>query len=113
MIYLDERNQLNMGLFNVKLQDAYFYEIVQEDSVITINKNNKTIQIEEHSEAFSYQQSEIEETLIESGGVLPLYSRLGRKVFRHITLPKVKGARRKPNGSSSSTMGETNSSIEW
>ncbi|KAL6922659.1 hypothetical protein FSST1_006685 [Fusarium sambucinum] len=115
--FIYERNQLNMGLFNIKLQDPKFYELVQEDSVITINKNSKTIEIEGHSELFPYQQSEIEETLIESGGVLPLYSRLGRKVFRHITLPKVKRAKKKPNSGTSRGIGfsdsDGGSSMEW
>ncbi|KAJ4255972.1 hypothetical protein NW762_009046 [Fusarium torreyae] len=115
--FIYERNQLNMGLFNIKLQDHRFYELAQEDSVITINKDGKTIQIEGYCESFPYQQSDVEETLIESGGVLPLYSQLGRKVFRHITLPKVKGGRKRPRGSVSSSAGvsgsDRNSSIEW
>ncbi|KAM0240069.1 hypothetical protein ACHAP5_008167 [Fusarium lateritium] len=115
--FIYERNQLNMGLFNIKLQDPRFYEIAQEDSVITINKDDKTIQIEGYGELFPYQQSEVEETLIEAGGVLPLYSQLGRKVFRHITLPKVKVGRKRPHGSVTSSTGfsdgDRNSGIDW
>ncbi|KAM0209996.1 hypothetical protein ACHAQI_006108 [Fusarium lateritium] len=115
--FIYERNQLNMGLFNIKLQDPRFYELVQEDSVITINKDSKTIEIESYGEVFPYQQSEVEETLIEAGGVLPLYSQLGRKVFRHITLPKVKGGRKRPHGSVTSSTGfldsDRNSGMDW
>jgi homoaconitate hydratase len=84
-----------MGLFNIKLQDPEFYKIAQEDSVITIDKDNKTICIEGYKNVFYYQQSDIEETLLDAGGVLPLYSQFGGKVFRHITMPRVKGGRKR------------------
>lgn len=84
-----------MGLFNIKLQDLDFYKIAQEDSVITIDKDNKTICIEGYKNVFYYQQSDIEETLLDAGGVLPLYSQFGGKVFRRITMPKVKGGRKR------------------
>ncbi|KAI8664393.1 hypothetical protein NCS55_00947900 [Fusarium keratoplasticum] len=93
--FIYERNQLNMGLFNIKLQDPEFYKIAQEDSVITIDKDNKKIYIEGYKNAFYYQQSDIEETLLDAGGVLPLYSQFGGKVFRHITMPRVKGGRKR------------------
>ncbi|RBR10194.1 uncharacterized protein FIESC28_09580 [Fusarium coffeatum] len=115
--FIYERNQLNMGLFNIKLQDPRFYELAHEDAVITINKDDKTIHIEGSEEAFRYEQSEVEETLIEAGGVLPLYSKLGRKVFRHITVPKIKGRRTRTQGSASSdsgcSTGDASSSIDW
>lgn len=37
---------------------------------------------------FGYQHSDIEETLLEAGGILPLYSRYGRAVFRQMTAAK-------------------------
>lgn len=94
LTHADERNQLNMGLFNIKLQDPEFYKLAQEDSVITIDKDSKTICIEGYKNVFHYQQSDIEETLLDAGGVLPLYSQFGGKVFRHITMPRAKGGRR-------------------
>lgn len=84
-----------MGLFNIKIQDPEFYAAAQEDSVITIDKDAKTIQIEGVPKVFEYQQSEIEQTLLDSGGVLPLYGQFGRRVFRHITAPKVTGSKKR------------------
>lgn len=89
----DERNQLNMGLFNIKIQDPAFYAAAQEDCEITIDKPAKTISIAGVDQVFHYEQHGIEETLLEAGGVLPLYSKFGTKVFRHITAPKVKSGR--------------------
>ncbi|KAI9162732.1 3-isopropylmalate dehydrogenase [Paramyrothecium foliicola] len=88
--FIYERNQLNMGLFNVRLQDEDFYAHVHEDSIIEINKDDKTIRIEGISKVFSYQQSQIEETLLDDGGVIALYKQYGKKIFRQITTTKVK-----------------------
>ncbi|CAH0018776.1 unnamed protein product [Clonostachys rhizophaga] len=93
--FIYERNQLNMGLFNIKLQDDEFYQNAQEDSAIVIDKESKTVQIEGYDKVFHYRQSDIEETLLQAGGVLPLYSKLGSKVFRSITMPRVKAGKKK------------------
>ncbi|KAM5355127.1 hypothetical protein ACJ41O_001773 [Fusarium nematophilum] len=113
--FIYERNQLNMGLFNVKLQDPEFYEAAQEDSVITIDKDSKTIQIEGHERLFHYEQSDIEETLLDAGGVLPLYSQFGGKVFRHITMPRVKGGKKKDLSAPTTELGgcTKSSGFEW
>ncbi|KAL4928987.1 uncharacterized protein BDV17DRAFT_281562 [Aspergillus undulatus] len=79
-----------MGLFNIKIQDDDFYAQVGEDSVVTIEKDNKTIRVEGASKVFHYEQSEIEEALLEAGGVMPLYTRFGNAVFRQLTKPKRK-----------------------
>jgi homoaconitate hydratase len=108
-----------MGLFNIKLQDDEFYPIAQEDSVIVIDKESKTVQIEGYDKVFYYRQSDIEETLLQAGGVLPLYSKLGSKVFRSITMPRVKaGKKRAQNGNVKqqpvSLCGSgSDSSIDW
>uniref|UniRef100_A0A8H7KB12 Isopropylmalate dehydrogenase-like domain-containing protein n=1 Tax=Bionectria ochroleuca TaxID=29856 RepID=A0A8H7KB12_BIOOC len=117
--FIYERNQLNMGLFNIKLQDDEFYHIAQEDSVIVIDKESKTVQIEGYDKVFYYRQSDIEETLLQAGGVLPLYRKLGSKVFRSITMPRVKaGKKRAQNGNVKqqpvSLCGSgSDSSIDW
>ncbi|KAL3465074.1 hypothetical protein BJX64DRAFT_275448 [Aspergillus heterothallicus] len=86
--FIYERNQLNMGLFNIKLPDQDFYDNVDEGSIITINKDSKAIQIEGYDKLFSYEQSEIEERLLDAGGVMPLYTEFGNAVFRQLTKPK-------------------------
>lgn len=106
-----------MGLFNIKLQDPEFYTLAEESSVITIDKTNKTIRLEGVDKVFHYQQHEIEETLLESGGVLPLYNQFRIKVFRHITVPKVKSGRKPGEVDPVNGMGLTDGpkpvSIEW
>lgn len=88
-----------MGLYSIKLNTQAFFDIVKEDSVLEINKDTKTIHIEGVTETFTYQKSDIEETLLDAGGVLPLYNQIGKQVFRHITRSKVPGGKkRKKNG---------------
>jgi hypothetical protein len=74
-----------MGLFNIQLTDEEFYVNAKEDSVILIDKELKTVQIDGFEKLFHYQHSDIEATLLSEGGVLPLYNRYGTAVFRHIT----------------------------
>lgn len=104
---IDERNQLNMGLFSVKLQDDEFYSQVHEDSIVTIDKDSKTIQIEGLDKVFYYEQSEIEEALLDAGGVMPLYTDFGNAVFRQLTKPKRGKKETYTNGA------KKESSISW
>lgn len=82
---LDDRNQLNMGLFNITLPHPEFYSLANEDSFVIIDRHAKTVKVEGADQVFHYQQSEMEKTLLEAGGVLPLYNRFGRSVFREIS----------------------------
>ncbi|KAJ5794493.1 Aconitase/3-isopropylmalate dehydratase large subunit alpha/beta/alpha subdomain 1/3 [Penicillium paradoxum] len=82
--FIYDRNQLNMGLFNITLPDPEFYTLANEGSIVIIDRRAQTVRIEGTDRVFRYQQSEIERTLLEAGGVLPLYNRFGRSVFRKI-----------------------------
>ncbi|KAL4919613.1 hypothetical protein BDW62DRAFT_209571 [Aspergillus aurantiobrunneus] len=82
--FIYERNQLNMGLFGIALSDADFYARVQDHSVVVIDRESKTVRIEGVDQVFRYQQSQMEKTLLDAGGVLPLYNEFGRGVLRHI-----------------------------
>jgi hypothetical protein len=103
-----------MGLFSIKIQDHRFYELALKDSIININKDTKTIQIEGSDVIFRYIQSEVEEALVESDGVLPLYSKLGKGVFGYLTAPKVKGRKGVGSGSGpSSFSSRVSTDISW
>ncbi|RHZ50793.1 uncharacterized protein CDV56_104501 [Aspergillus thermomutatus] len=96
--FIYDRNQLNMGLFNITLPDAEFYAHAKEDSVVIIDQNTKTVQIEGIDRVFRYQQSEMEKTLLDAGGVLPLYSQFGRTVFRQIANANSTGRMKSKSG---------------
>lgn len=105
-----------MGLFNVRLQDPDFYASAHEDSIIEINKEEKTIAIEGQSKVFHYNHAAIEETLLDAGGVLPLYGEFGSSVFRKITAPPLKhGKKRKADNQESLAHDDQKGSgmLEW
>lgn len=77
-----------MGLFNITLPDLEFYTLANEDSIVIIDRQAKTVQVKGTDQVFHYQQSEMEKTLLDAGGVLPLYKRFGRSVFREISRTK-------------------------
>ena len=83
--FLDERNQLNMGLYNTVILDENFYTYAQEGVNVTIDRKNKTIALDGHDRLFPYTHTQIEDTLLEAGGIVPLYALYGRNVFSEIT----------------------------
>ncbi|KAJ5771918.1 Aconitase/3-isopropylmalate dehydratase large subunit alpha/beta/alpha subdomain 1/3 [Penicillium odoratum] len=87
----DDRNQLNMGLFNITLPDLEFYTLAKEDSVVVIDRKAKTVHVAGTNRVFDYQQSAMEKTLLDAGGILPLYNRFGRSVFRDISRTHTNG----------------------
>ena len=84
----DERNQLNMGLYSAVVLDEEFYELATEGAVLTVDKDAKTLIFQENGKSFSFSHSVIEETLLNAGGVLPLYERYGKSLFREMVKPK-------------------------
>ncbi|KAF7532735.1 hypothetical protein G7054_g7712 [Neopestalotiopsis clavispora] len=83
--FIYDRNQLNMGLFNAIVTDDEFYQHATEGSTITVDKDQKVITICGVNKSFHYQSSWIEDTLLNAGGILPLYHLHGTSLFRHLT----------------------------
>ena len=81
----DERNQLNMGLYNIRIMDDTFYALAIEGATINIDKERKELRIDGHSQVFTYEHAWIENVLLDSGGILPLYDLYGKSMFRAIT----------------------------
>jgi hypothetical protein len=99
-----------MGLFNITLSDPEFYILVNEGSIVIIDRQARTVQIEGTDKVFHYQQSEIEKTLLEAGGVLPLYNRFGPSVFRKISSANTGQGMGKSTGKSAPT---SNRTLDW
>ncbi|KAJ5153883.1 Aconitase/3-isopropylmalate dehydratase large subunit alpha/beta/alpha subdomain 1/3 [Penicillium coprophilum] len=108
--FIYDRNQLNMGLFNITLSDPEFYILANEGSTVIIDRHARTVQIEGTDKVFHYQQSEVEKTLLEAGGVLPLYNRFGASVFRKIASANTGQAMGKSAGKSAPT---SNRTLDW
>ncbi|KAL4886498.1 hypothetical protein BJY04DRAFT_204754 [Aspergillus karnatakaensis] len=82
--FIYDRNQLNMGMFGITLPEPDFYALAQEGSVVVIDRQRMAVRIEGVDRIFPYSQSGMEKMLLDAGGVLPLYNRFGREVFRQI-----------------------------
>lgn len=82
----DERNQLNMGFYSAVVLDDDFYQLAQEGTILSVDKVAKTLTFE-NGRSFTFSHSAIENTLLEAGGVLPLYGRYGKSLFREMIKP--------------------------
>lgn len=74
------RNQYNMALYGIIINDDKFYEIATEDKQIEIDINKRVVTID--GKKFSFLLSSMEEKLIEGGGVTDLYSKYKNELFR-------------------------------
>lgn len=105
-----------MALFNIVFQDSEFYKYAVEDSLITIDKDRKTMSIEGVDKNFEYQMSEIEETLLDGGGVMSLYKKYEKALFRQLVASKkrrMESASCAVNAEKLSTCDSGSKEIEW
>eukprot|EP01135_Chromosphaera_perkinsii_P002381 Nk52_evm35s222 gene=Nk52_evmTU35s222 len=103
--YIYSRNQPNMGLLGITLTDEKFYSMVRSGSSVTVDLPNRCVEVD--NVRFPFELSQVEERLLQGGGVLPLYQKYEKSVFRHVTSePKgsVKGTK-EPCGSSKTSGG--------
>lgn len=77
-----------MGLFNAIIKDEAFYQLAKEGGALSIDRDQKTVQIDGHDEVFKYHSSWVEDALLDAGGILPLYHIHGSSVFTHLTSAK-------------------------
>lgn len=76
-----------MGLYSAVVLDEQFYLLAQEGATLKVDKTAKTLTFSESGKSFSFSHSVIEETLLEAGGVLPLYEQYGKGLFREMVKP--------------------------
>lgn len=104
-----------MGLYNIVMQDPTFYKFASEDAKITIDKDRKLVMLEGAEQAFPYSISALEETLLDAGGVLSLYKKYDKALFRHL-VSRRRSAKAVNNGSpqrADSGCGKLNSALNW
>ena len=104
-----------MGLYSAVILDEEFYSHTQEGVGITIDRKHKTIALEGLDRLFSYTHMQIEDTLLEAGGIVPLYALYGRHVFSEITSIPSQGGKGplSVNGSDNPFETKTKSGLEW
>lgn len=105
-----------MGLYNTVILDEDFYTHAQEGVNIMIDRRSKTIKLDGYDKLFSFTHTQIEDTLLEAGGIVPLYGLHGRHVFSEIiSTPSVgrSSSSSLDNSSKNPFMLEQKSGLEW
>jgi len=82
--FIYNRNQYNMALLGLQVDNDRFYELAKEDVQIQIDMSKREIYLPEVSpnEKFEFSLSRFEERLVKGGGVTNLYERYGKWLFR-------------------------------
>jgi hypothetical protein len=105
-----------MGLYNIVMKDPKFYECAVEDATITVDKDRKVIIIHGVDEVFPYNISSLEETLLDSGGVVSLYKKFDKALFRHLV--SLGGAKKRSGKAAAATnsvsnCGKSGPTLDW
>lgn len=91
--FIYARNQPNLGLLGITLQDEAFYESAKTGTSIEIDLDNSVVKCEDRS--FSFTLSDIEKRLLEAGGMTAAFKSFGKNVFNELCKPV--GGRRNPS----------------
>ncbi|CAG8680923.1 18623_t:CDS:2, partial [Acaulospora morrowiae] len=78
--YIYGRNQPNMALLGVTVDDEEFYTLAQEGVEVTVNVKDRKVICD--GKEFKFELSEMEEKLIAAGGVTEMYKKYGINLFR-------------------------------
>ncbi|KAI8358675.1 hypothetical protein B0O80DRAFT_441239 [Mortierella sp. GBAus27b] len=92
--FIYARNQPNMSLLGIVIEDESFYELAQEGAEVAIDVKERKVYC--GGKEFPFGLSLMEERLLAGGGVTEMYNKYGKRLFRVATAPV---------GSSSSSCG--------
>lgn len=84
------RNQANLGLLGVLVNDEEFYRAAKDGEGIEIDTEKKEIKC--GGKTFKFQLSELEKRLVQCGGVSAAFRRWGKGYMEMITKGKVSGS---------------------
>ena len=78
--FIYARNQPNVGLLGITIEDADFFERAQQGSEIMVDLASATVSC--GGGAFTFQLSEMEKQLIAAGGVTKAFAKFGKTLFQ-------------------------------
>lgn len=84
--FIYARNQPNLGLLGITLDNEEFWQTAQQGEEITVDTENCHVRC--GGKEFSFQLSEMEKQLISAGGLTTAFKRYGTKVFDVMCRPK-------------------------
>lgn len=77
--FIYARNQPNIGLLGIVIEDDDFYAVAQHGTEINIDLDNSEVRC--GGKAFHFQLSEMEKQLIAAGGLTEAFKKFGTEVF--------------------------------
>lgn len=77
--FIYARNQPNLGLLGITMQDDLFYDSAVDGAEITIDLDSRVIGV--GGDNYSFTLSQMEEELISSGGITAAFQRFGKNLF--------------------------------
>ncbi|KAG0261733.1 hypothetical protein DFQ27_002788 [Actinomortierella ambigua] len=109
--FIYARNQPNMSLLGITIDDEEFYTHAQEGADISINVKERKVICGGHE--YPFGMSLMEERLLSGGGVTEMYRTYGKQLFRVATAPETGGCGSQANAApSASNCGDT-SELAW
>jgi 3-isopropylmalate dehydratase small subunit len=84
--FIYARNQPNLGLLGIVLTDTQFYELAVDGAEIAVDLSERHILC--GGKTFPFQLSEVEESLIEAGGLTEAFKKFGKDVFNVLCTPR-------------------------
>jgi len=83
--FIYARNQPNLGLLGIIVEDSKFYELATDGVEVSINVPEREIKVKDIS--FKFNLSKVEEKLLAGGGVIDLYKKYNNNMFRAVASP--------------------------
>ncbi|KAG0246286.1 Isocitrate/isopropylmalate dehydrogenase-domain-containing protein [Mortierella sp. GBAus27b] len=108
--FIYARNQPNMSLLGIILEDEAFYKDAQEGAEVSIDVKDRKIHCA--GKSYSFGLSLMEERLLAGGGVTEMYKTYGKKLFRVATAPAGASCGTEASAGSKSNCGD-DSELAW
>ncbi|KAG0330121.1 hypothetical protein BGZ99_007983 [Dissophora globulifera] len=88
--FIYARNQPNMSLLGITIEDETFYEHAQEGAEVAIDVKDRKVYC--GGQTYPFGLSLMEERLLAGGGVTEMYKTYGKQLFRVATAPESTGS---------------------
>ncbi|CEM31066.1 unnamed protein product [Vitrella brassicaformis CCMP3155] len=77
------RNLLSLDLLGINIDDDEFYTLACENAAITVDVPNRTVTVQ--GKSFRFDFPEIQEEIYRQGGVVSMYKKYGKLLFKELT----------------------------
>jgi 3-isopropylmalate dehydratase small subunit len=88
--FIYARNQPNMGLLGIVMEDEAFYEVTNDGIEIEIRVDERVMIV--NGKQFRFTLSDLEVRLWKQGGISPAFAKWGKKILEQVTAPSTKSS---------------------